>query len=95
MRAALSAIDVNAAAGVGAGAGAGAGAGKGKKTVEQTYVKLTQLEHILLRPDTYGACVRDVWMYILPLCPAASRASVPPRCCTAERRDNVPVSRVL
>jgi DNA topoisomerase II len=28
-------------------------AAKGKKTVEQTYQKLTQLEHILLRPDTY------------------------------------------
>jgi len=27
---------------------------KGKKTVEQIYQKKTQLEHILLRPDTYG-----------------------------------------
>lgn len=26
---------------------------KGKKTVEQTFTKLSQLEHILLRPDTY------------------------------------------
>lgn len=24
-----------------------------KKTIEQTYQKLTQLEHVLLRPDTY------------------------------------------
>jgi hypothetical protein len=24
-----------------------------KKTVEETYQKLTQLEHVLLRPDTY------------------------------------------
>jgi hypothetical protein len=24
------------------------------KTIEQTYTKLTQLSHILLRPDTYG-----------------------------------------
>ncbi len=29
---------------------------KGKKTVEQIYQKKTQLEHILLRPDTYGKC---------------------------------------
>jgi DNA topoisomerase-2 len=25
----------------------------GKKTIEETYQKLSQLEHILLRPDTY------------------------------------------
>jgi hypothetical protein len=25
-----------------------------QKTIEQTYQKKTQLEHILLRPDTYG-----------------------------------------
>jgi hypothetical protein len=30
-----------------------AGVGKGK-TIEQTYTKKTQLEHILLRPDTYS-----------------------------------------
>lgn len=29
---------------------------KGGRTVEQIYQKKTQLEHILLRPDTYGAC---------------------------------------
>lgn len=28
--------------------------GKAKKTVEQIYQKKTQLEHILLRPDTYS-----------------------------------------
>ena len=28
-------------------------AGKGK-TIEQQYQKKTQLEHVLLRPDTYG-----------------------------------------
>jgi hypothetical protein len=30
--------------------------GSKKKTIEQTYTKKTQLEHILLRPDTYGTC---------------------------------------
>ena len=29
----------------------------GGKTIEQIYQKKTQLEHILLRPDTYGAWV--------------------------------------
>ncbi len=28
----------------------------GKKTIEQTYQKKSQLEHILLRPDTYIGC---------------------------------------
>ena len=28
---------------------------KDGKTIEQIYQKKTQLEHILLRPDTYGA----------------------------------------
>eukprot|EP01083_Nonionella_stella_P065291 170945_1 len=33
---------------------------KSKKTVEQTYQKKTQLEHILLRPDTYiGSILRE------------------------------------
>lgn len=31
-----------------------AGNGKNAKTVEETYQKKTQLEHILLRPDTYS-----------------------------------------
>ena len=30
----------------------------GKKTIEQIYQKNTQLEHILLRPDTYGEPAR-------------------------------------
>ena len=30
-------------------------AGKKSKTIEETYQKKTQLEHILLRPDTYSA----------------------------------------
>jgi len=30
----------------------------GKKTIEQIYQKKTQLEHILLRPDTYGKAPR-------------------------------------
>ncbi len=29
-------------------------AGKGGKTIEQIYQKKSQLEHILLRPDSYG-----------------------------------------
>ena len=33
---------------------AGAGGKGGKKTIEQTYTKKSQLEHILLRPDTYS-----------------------------------------
>jgi len=41
-------------------------AGKGR-TVEQTYQKLTQLEHILLRPDTYigsvEAVTQPMWVY--------------------------------
>ena len=43
----------NAAGGAGAGAGGGGGA-KGK-SVEEIYQKKTQLEHILLRPDSYSA----------------------------------------
>jgi hypothetical protein len=35
-------------------AAAGASKAKGQKTIEETYTKKTQLEHILLRPDTYG-----------------------------------------
>jgi hypothetical protein len=47
--------DITAAvAPVGAGAG-GAGGKAGSKTIEQMYQKKTQLEHILLRPDTYSA----------------------------------------
>ena len=35
-------------------AGAGLQKAKSGKTIEETYTKKTQLEHILLRPDTYG-----------------------------------------
>lgn len=34
------------------------GGSKRTKTVEETYVKMTQLQHILKRPDTYGVCQR-------------------------------------
>ena len=38
-----------------------------KKTVEETYQKLTQLEHVLLRPDTYIGSVEmnrtKLWVY--------------------------------
>ena len=39
-------------------ANTGAGSKKRTKTVEETYVKMTQLQHILKRPDTYGECQR-------------------------------------
>ena len=43
-----------------------------EKTIEETYQKKTQLEHILLRPDTYSkyssrSCF-DSFIYIYPLC---------------------------
>lgn len=41
--------------------------GKSKKTIEQTFTKLTQLEHVLLRPDTYIGSVeriqQQVWVW--------------------------------
>lgn len=50
-------------------AGGGGGVGKKspkKKTIEETYTKKTQLEHILLRPDTYIGSVekqtQQVWV---------------------------------
>lgn len=40
---------------------------KSKKTIEQTFTKLTQLEHVLLRPDTYIGSVervrQDTWVW--------------------------------
>ncbi|GFP92089.1 DNA topoisomerase 2 [Phtheirospermum japonicum] len=46
---------------------AGGGRGGGKKTIEQTYQKKTQLEHILLRPDTYIGSIekhtQNLWVY--------------------------------
>lgn len=47
-RAVLGAIDVNSAA------PQPAGKSKAGKTIEQTYQKKSQLEHILLRPDSYS-----------------------------------------
>lgn len=42
-------------------------AAAGKKTIEQIYQKKTQLEHILLRPDTYIGSVekhtQNLWVY--------------------------------
>ncbi|EPS67102.1 hypothetical protein M569_07672 [Genlisea aurea] len=44
-----------------------AGVGGGKKTIEQTYQKKTQIEHILLRPDTYIGSIekhtQTLWVY--------------------------------
>ncbi|KAL3815095.1 hypothetical protein ACJIZ3_016363 [Penstemon smallii] len=44
-----------------------AAVGGGKKTIEQTYQKKSQLEHILLRPDTYIGSVekhtQTLWVY--------------------------------
>ncbi len=38
---------------------------KSGKTIEETYTKKTQLEHILLRPDTYGkqTLTPDTWLF--------------------------------
>ena len=40
---------------------------RGKKTIEQIYQKKTQLEHILLRPDTYIGSVEtqrmNLWIF--------------------------------
>ena len=37
-----------------------AGKKKGGKTIEQMYQKKTQLEHILLRPDTYIGSIEKI-----------------------------------
>lgn len=51
----------------GAGDGGGGGSKKKEKTIEGMYQKKTQLEHILLRPDTYIGSVEPVtelmWIY--------------------------------
>ena len=52
----------------GSGGGSLGAAGKKRgKTVEDQYQKMSQLEHILKRPDTYvGSCNRqesEVWVY--------------------------------
>ncbi|KAG0474607.1 hypothetical protein HPP92_014293 [Vanilla planifolia] len=45
----------------------GGGGGVGKKTIEEMYQKKTQLEHILLRPDTYIGSVekhtQNLWVF--------------------------------
>eukprot|EP00250_Pteridium_aquilinum_P019523 c24465_g1_i1 orf=369-4922(-) len=47
--------------------GANIGAGRQEKTIEETYQKKTQLEHILLRPDTYVGSIekhtQSLWVY--------------------------------
>ena len=30
----------------------------GARSIEETYQKKSQIEHILIRPDTYGECAR-------------------------------------
>jgi hypothetical protein len=37
-----------------------------KKTVEEMYQKKTQLEHILLRPDTYSKCFQELVAHSFP-----------------------------
>ena len=44
----------------GAGDAGGGGGGRKKLSVERIYQKKTQLEHILLRPDTYIGSVEKV-----------------------------------
>lgn len=57
----------SSAANVSSAAAGGGGGGKGGKSVEEIYQKKTQLEHILLRPDTYvGSCEKTealTWVY--------------------------------
>lgn len=49
--------------------GGGGGSNVGGQTVEQRYQKKTQLEHILLRPDTYSECQPDQqWVSDLCVC---------------------------
>ena len=46
---------------------------KGTKTIEQTYQKKTQLEHILLRPDTYIGSVEPLVEHAFVYDPSARR----------------------
>ena len=48
-----------------------AGGKKGGRTIEEMYQKKSQLEHILLRPDTYGKPPRptQLWRLSHPLTP--------------------------
>jgi DNA topoisomerase-2 len=43
-----------------ANAAAGASSAAGSKTIEQIYQKKTQIEHILLRPDSYVGSVQKI-----------------------------------
>ncbi|XP_074575291.1 DNA topoisomerase 2-like [Curcuma longa] len=57
----------NSAGGVAPALAPAPSAAAGKKTIEQIYQKKTQLEHILLRPDTYIGSVekhtQSLWVY--------------------------------
>ena len=48
-------------------------AAKGGKTIEETYQKKTQLEHILLRPDTYIGSTESVTQPMFVLDAATNR----------------------
>ena len=48
------------AGGSSAASGSAASTGRGKKTVEQIYQKKSQLEHILLRPDSYVGSIESI-----------------------------------
>ena len=39
----------------------------GGRSVEQTYQKKSQREHILIRPDTYGTCAIRVKNWCFPV----------------------------
>jgi hypothetical protein len=59
-RAPLAGIDGSVQVAPAGGAGGKAAGGKGGKSIEQIYQKKTQLEHILLRPDSYSTCRLDL-----------------------------------
>jgi DNA topoisomerase II len=46
---------------------------KDKKTVEETYQKMSQLEHVLLRPDTYIGSVEPLTQPMFVLDPSTDR----------------------
>ena len=53
-----------------------------KKTVEETYQKLTQLEHVLLRPDTYiGSTEMNRTKVSALTCPASTSIHFPRGAC--------------
>ena len=59
-----------------AGAGGAGAAVKKSKTIEEQYQKKTQLEHILLRPDSYVGSVARVPQAMWVLDPATSRIAM-------------------